>query len=166
MKQLIRMEDAEAQLAQEIIDRRKLLTLYTEEQPKEQVRCEITARLNRLKKLRTQRRCDWCGKPFLHPYDMYVIQSEPGYKIECYDCISQSEVQRPEPIVGEPHQSYELCVAENMYASDETLCVVIRCEKCGLAREYPKGSVGEHIFVCDGTTMLWYRARPASQDVQ
>jgi len=60
MKRLISMEDAEAQLAKEIIDRQKLLMLSTEEEAKQNVRYEITARLNRLKKLRTQRRCDSC----------------------------------------------------------------------------------------------------------
>lgn len=162
MKRLISMEDAEAQLAQEIIDRQKLLMLYTDEETKEQVRYEVTARLNRLKKLRTQRRCDSCGEP-LRSRDIYVIQIEPGYRIECYDCISRIEVQRLEPIVGEPHDSYELCVAENAFVSP---CAIIRCEKCGLTRECPQASLAEYIFVCDGRTMQCYRAKSSSQNLQ
>jgi hypothetical protein len=165
MKRLISMEDAEAQLAKEIIDRQKLLMLSTEEEAKQNVRYEITARLNRLKKLRTQRRCDSCEEP-LRPRDIYVIQSEPGYRVECYDCVSRIEVQRPEPIVGEPHDSYELCVAENAFVSCDNPCVVIRCETCGLTRECPQGSLAECIFVCDGRTMQWYHAKTSSQHLQ
>ena len=149
-------------LVQEIRDRRKLLTMYTEQQPKEQVRHEIIAGLNLLKELRTQPHGELCRESLTYRRDRRDI-----YENGWYEGVLQSELRRHEPIASQAHDSYELCLEEHIHVEWHTQSLVAQCAKCGLARQFQMVSQPAlPIFVCDGKTILWYPAGVRIRDLQ